>query len=552
MLSSLSIKNYALIEDVQLSLKDNLTILTGETGAGKSILLGALSLLLGKRADLESVRNRNEKCVIEGNFFIDSYSLKPLFKSADLDYHPETIIRREILPSGRSRAFVNDTPVKLKPLQALGQHLVDIHSQHETLFMGNAEYQFQVIDALAGNVDLLKEYQTAFQEYKILKQEMEALKQEQQEAQKTYDYHLFLRNELREVQLEENMQTDLEERFKQLSHVEELKENLSISLQQLEQEDIGILEGMQEVKNRLSALEDFGEAYSSLSNRMKSVLLELEDMAQEMNRLYEDAEGDPEALTLVNEKLQAIYRLQQKHGVNTVAELLTLQAELEEKVAVSEDSDQALAALQQQIDKAEEKTRNLAHKLTQKRKKIAPKFRDSVVKILQKLGMPHGRLKIELTPAKQFTPFGLDKMQWLFSANKGSDFLSLKKGASGGELSRISLAIKSILAQYSNLPTIIFDEIDTGVSGEIAQKMGSIMAEMGQQMQVISITHLPQIAAKGKQHYKVFKKTQNKTTRTFIKSLTPQERIAELAEMLGGKERPDSAMAHAKTLLATA
>lgn len=549
MLNSLSIKNFALIEDITLSLDDDLTIITGETGAGKSILLGALSLLLGKRADLSSSKNPEKKCIIEGEFSVAAYNLKPVFDANDLDYEPQTIIRREILPSGKSRAFVNDTPVKLQQLAVLGRELVDIHSQHETLFVGDSSYQYHVIDALADNVKLLSDFEKAHKIYKDLQQELADLQARQQEAQKTYDYHLFLLNELREAELENGMQEDLEERFQQLSNVEELKENLSASLEQLQREDLGTIDNLQEIKNRLSALENYGQVYQDLSQRLKSVLLEVEDMAVEMERLSENSEDDPEALEVVNEKLQKLYTLQKKHHLSTVGDLLDLQTEFEEKIATSDHAAEVTAKLENQIKTAETNARKLADSLNERRKKVILKFTKSVEALLKKLGMPDAQLKIDLQKSKEFNLHGGDEMSWQFSANKGGRFQEMKKSASGGELSRITLAIKSILANFSSLPTIIFDEIDTGVSGEIAQKMGDIMGKMGQKMQVVSITHLPQIAAKGQQHFKVYKETRNNTTQTIILKLNNDQRIAELAEMLGGKEKSDSAIAHAKALL---
>lgn len=512
-------------------------------------MLGALALLLGNRADLNSLKNPKHKCVIEGVFSLDAYQLKSLFQAQDIDYESETIIRREIWPSGKSRAFVNDSPVKLKQLAPLGKQLVDIHSQHETLFVGNSDYQYQVIDALADNAALGEQFKSAWTQLTTLQRELEQLKQRQQEAQKTYDYHCFLLDELQEANLEIGMQTALETRFEQLSNVEELKESLSAGLQQVQQEDFGTIEGLQTVKNQLVKLENYGQAYQQLSERMKSVLIEVEDMAVEMERLYDDIENDPEALAGVNEKLQVLYSLQKKHNRSTVKDLLTLQAELEEKVGTSERAEAETAALERRIEQAEKTANALAEQLCKRRKNVLKNFENAVEQVLLKLGMADARLKITLDKSSTFNAHGKDEMSWQFSANKGGRFQEMRKSASGGELSRITLAIKSILAQYSHLPTIIFDEIDTGVSGEIAQKMGDIMSEMGQNMQVISITHLPQIAAKGKQHFKVYKTSKNNDTQTIILKLSTAQRIDELAEMLGGKEKSASAIAHAKSLL---
>lgn len=549
MLNSLSIKNFALIEDIELSLEDKLTIITGETGAGKSILLGALSLLLGKRANLKSIKNPQKKCIIEGVFSIGAYNLESLFKKLDLDYEGNSIIRREILPSGKSRAFVNDTPVKLKQMSALGKHLVDIHSQHETLFIGDIAYQYSVLDTLADNKELLKQYGKALNAYKQLKKELDALKAQQKEAKQSYDYHIFLLNELREAQLKPGLQKELEERYQQLSNVEELKENIAALIQNFQQEEFGLTDSLQKAKNLLIRLESFGENYKELNNRLDSVLLEVEDISAEIESLSEDIDDDPETLETVNEQLQNIYNLQNKHSFSSVEKLLDLQDELEEKVAVSEHAGEDQEKLEKTIEQARLKTKKLADRLMKKRKEVVPDFIISVVQLLGKLGMPDAQLNITIAQSNQFNAHGCDDMQWLFSANKGGRLQEVKKSASGGELSRIALVIKSILAQYSSLPTLIFDEIDTGVSGEVAQKIGSIMSAMSKNLQVLSITHLPQIAAKGAHHFKVFKETKNKNTHTTILKLNEDQRINEIAEMLSGKEKSESAITHAKVLL---
>lgn len=549
MLTSLSIKNFALIEDVQLSLQDRLTIITGETGAGKSILLGALSLLLGKRADLSSVRDASKKCVVEGNFNVEAYHLAPFFLENELDYDSQTIVRREILPSGKSRAFINDTPVKLAVMEALGNRLIDIHSQHETLSVGDIDYQFNVIDALAGNAAILEDYRASFQALNSLKKALVQMKADQQESAAVYDYNLFLLKELRDANLKMGMQEELEEQYQQLNNVETLKENLGGALDRLQQEEMGSLASLQEVKNRLALIENFSGEYASLSERVKSTFLELEDIMVELEHALSKVEDDPEALELVNGQLQTLYNLQKKHQGATVEELLGIQESLAEKVSVTENADEALSLLEAKIEKATSKLAKIAHQLHKNRKEVIPELVSSVERILGNLGMPDARLQIKLESIDTFSFLGNDEMSWKLSANKGSSFNDLKKVASGGELSRITLAIKSILASYSKLPTIIFDEIDTGVSGDIAQKMGEILREMGENMQVISITHLPQIAAKGNHHFKVFKEVKDNNTTTNIIELERDQRIMELAEMLGGKENQASAMVHAKALL---
>lgn len=549
MLRSLCIKNFALIEDIELHLKEGFSVITGETGAGKSILLGALSLLLGKRAELNSLKNDEEKCVIEGIFDLEGYDVAGFFQKNDLDYEAQTIIRREILPSGRSRAFINDTPVTLNQLTGLGSYLVDIHSQHETLFVGDTAYQYSVIDALAGNGALLTRYHQMLKEHKQLNRDLEALTRQQQEARNTHDYHVFLLQELNEAALQPGIQEELEEKQQELSNVEELKESLSFSLQKLQMEELGINDSLQEISMRLRKLENYGKNYQEISERINSIRLESTDLTQEIDRLAENIEDDPANLERINEKLQLLYNLQKKHNVPTVEELLAVQSELEQKVAFSISAAENTAELKAKINAVEAALHKTSEQLTHNRKKTAPRFTQTVQTILAKLGMPDAQLSIELSDTRKFNPYGTDEMTWLFSANKGSRLQNLKKSASGGELSRIALVVKSILATYSQLPTLIFDEIDTGISGEVAQKMGDIMKEMGDHLQVISITHLPQIAAKGTAHYKVYKETYEGQTRTIIAELTEDERIEELAEMLGGKSLSDSALAHAKSLL---
>ena len=548
-MTSLSIKNYALIEDIQINLQQGFTIITGETGAGKSIMLGALSLLLGKRADYSAIRDAEKKCVIEGAFDISAYDLKSFFAAEDLDYEPQTIIRREILPSGKSRAFVNDTPANLSSLQALGEHLIDIHSQHETLSLGENEYQFMVIDVLADNGTALKEYKQVHQELRLLQNTLEKVREEQALATREYDYNLFLLNELRQAKLEAGMQEELEERLEELSHVEQLTEQLGTAINLIQQEEIGAGNSLKEAKNALQKIAVIASGYQQLFERLQSVFIELDDIAVELENALEKVEANPQELEQVNDKLQVIYNLQKKHLVSTVSELKNIEAELEKKVAVTENAEEEIAAIQSLIDSKKKELENSASGIHETRKAVIPKFIQEIEAILADLGMPNARLKIELEKQKDFFVNGQDSLSWLLSANKGGNFNELKKAASGGELSRIMLAVKSILATYSKLPTIIFDEIDTGVSGDIAQKMAVILEKMGRVMQVISITHLPQIAARGNRHFKIFKEDLPQGTVTRIRELDQESRVEELAMMLGGNNISESAVAHAKALL---
>ncbi len=549
MLTSLSIKNYALIEDININLQPGFTIITGETGAGKSIMLGALGLLLGDRADFSSIRNSEKKCVIEGTFGISNYKLEKFFKKEDLDYEANSIVRREILPSGKSRAFINDTPVKISALQKLGTYLIDIHSQHETLSLGNSEYQFNVIDTIAKNESVIIEYRKELKDYKLLLNRFDELKEEQAQAAKEYDYNLFLLGELEEANLQKGMQEELEERYEELNNVEELTENLSSALTYLQQDEIGSLESLKSVRSNLSRIAQFSSNYEGFYERIQSVIIELDDLEAEMNTALERIEANPEELELVNQKLQQIYNLQKKHNTGNIEELLQIINALREKVSVTENAEEALTEVQKAIKNQETRLIEIASKLHQNRQKIIPAFIQQTEQILRDLGMPNARLNIELEQGDDFLTNGRDRLDWYLAANKGGSFKEMKKAASGGELSRIMLAVKSILAAQSKLPTIIFDEIDTGVSGEIAQKMGEILQKMGNNMQVIAITHLPQIAGKGATHFKIFKEDNEIATQTKIVRLEENDRIEELALMLGGNTRSESARAHAKALL---
>ncbi|CAM4112945.1 DNA repair protein RecN [Gillisia limnaea] len=549
MLTALSIKNYALIEDIKIDLRQGFTIITGETGAGKSIMLGAMGLLLGKRADYSAIRSSKNKCVIEGNFDISNYSLKDFFESEDLDYEPQSIIRREILSSGKSRAFINDTPVTLPVLVKLGDLLIDIHGQHQTLSLGENQYQFEVLDTLSGNADLLREYQLQLRSYKKLQQKLVELKETQAQAIKEHDYNLFLLKELEDARLKPGMLEDLEERFEELNNVEILTEYLGNAVAQIEQEEIGTLAGLKEVRSNLNKISGFSTTYATLQERVQSVIIELDDISQELGNALERVEANPKELEEVNARLQVIYNLQKKHSAEGIDALLEIMAQLQEKVEFTENAEAELEKVIKQIETNKTLLKEISAKIHKSREKAIPGFIKEVETIIYELGMPNARLKIDLKFQQDFFSNGQDQLSWYLSANKGGDFSEIKKVASGGELSRIMLAVKSILASRSNLPTIIFDEIDTGVSGDIAQKMGDILQNMGNSMQVIAITHLPQIAGKGSKHFKIFKEDIGETTVTKIRVLETGERIEELALMLGGNIKSESAMAHAKSLL---
>ncbi|MEZ4856535.1 MAG: DNA repair protein RecN [Gelidibacter sp.] len=549
MLTSLTIKNYALIDDLQVNFINGLTIITGETGAGKSILLGGLSLILGKRADLSSVKNPSEKCVIEATFDIANYNLKALFKTEDLDYEPLTIIRREILPSGKSRAFVNDTPVNLDSLQVLGERLLDIHSQHQTLQLTNDDFQFQVIDALANNLTLLQTYSEDLNLYKTLQQQLKQLQNSKAEAIKEHDYNTFLLKELEDAKLVDGELELLEEEYETLNNSEDIKEKLAQSHQLLSNDEIGVMTNLTEIKNQFSKLANYTQAYKSIFERIHSSLIELDDIFIEIENLQDQLEVDPNRLETVNAKLQVIHNLMQKHSVSEISELIQIRENLVKKVSDTEQLDAIISEKEKNIATVKSQLETKAKTIHTNRKKIIPQLTQQLEAILTTLGMPNAKFKVELNFGTTFFSNGKDALSLLFSANKGGQFNELKKAASGGELSRIMLAIKSVLSKYMQLPTIVFDEIDTGVSGEISNKMATIMQQMSKSMQVFTITHLPQIAAKGDTHFKVYKQDVDEVTQTQLKKLNSEERIVEIAQMLGGLDVSTSAIAHAKQLL---
>ena len=549
MLRVLGIKNFALIEDISLEFTDHFSIITGETGAGKSIILGALSLLLGKRADLNSIKDSEKKCIIEGHFSIGSFNLSSLFEALDLDYEEHTIIRREILPSGKSRAFVNDTPVKLSNLSELGVHLIDIHSQHETLSIGNIDYQYSVLDTVAQNSKVKHDYKVNFKLLSEYKRHFEELKFNQVKADETYDYNVFLLSELKEAKLKTGLQEELESEQRKLSHIEELEEKLGQSFQHLDEESMGVISQLREVNLQMRKAAQLDTNLEELYRRVESILIEAEDISSETQSQLESLELDPKVLDQINTQLQHIYNLQKKHHVSNVEGLIETQNELEEQVSVKENAEQALREGQAKIDDQTEKLKAVAKSLFKSRQDTIKVISSKVESMLSELGIPDAKFEVRGSYTSVFTPKGADEFEWVFSANKGSALQDLKKVASGGELSRITLAIKSLLAEFENLPTIVFDEIDTGVSGDIATKMGSIMKKMSSSLQVVSITHLPQIAGMGEQHFKVYKTTENEKTRSNIKILKGQERVVELAEMLGGDKTSVSALAHAQSLL---
>ncbi|CAM4002234.1 DNA repair protein RecN [Flavobacterium branchiophilum] len=549
MLISLSIQNFALIEKLNIDFSDKFSIITGETGAGKSILLGALGLIQGKRADLTSLKNKEEKCIVEATFNVAKYNLLNFFDQYDIDYQDLTLIRREILPSGKSRAFINDTPVTIQVLQEISVFLIDIHSQHQTSELSEESYQFMILDAIAQNQTGLAAYQSKLKEYKKAQNLLSQLLDEQKNSLKEHDYNTFLLEELLSAKLVDGEQELLEESFEQLNNVEIIKENLEKIGTIANEEQIGAKQNLREIKVSLQKIAPFASKYNQFLERIDSILIEMNDVLDEIDQASDMLQNDPEELIKVNQKLQNIYNLQKKHQVLTVSQLIDIQNSLNQKILSVSDLDIRIQKGSDFIAKCSDELSHLAQEISQKRQIAIPILVQKAKEILVQLGMPNSDFKIELLPKDKFLPNGNEELLFLFAANKGTDFGMLKKVASGGELSRIMLAVKAILAQYSKLPTIIFDEIDTGVSGEIANKMGEIMKTMSQSMQVFAITHLPQIAAKGLQHYKVFKSNIGENTISELQLLSKDDRIIEIAEMLSGKNPSESALTHAKALL---
>lgn len=549
MLSSLSIQNYALIQDLKVDFGRGLIAITGETGAGKSILLGGLSLVLGKRADLSALRDSSRKCIIEAEFDIAAYALRPFFEAHELEYHPTTWIRREIHPGGRSRAFINDTPVTLDILSDMSAKLIDVHSQHATLEFTQQEVQMKVIDAVAENSSILSEYRQKLEVFKEDTRALETLLVRQSEAVKELDYNQFLLNELSETDLHQGVKSELENQQETLSNVESILSDLGRGYQALYGEEWGVLQQLAQLDQITGNLAGYGPEFRTLHERIKSVRIEMDDLAGDFENLQAGLEVDPEQLALVTSKLDQLYSLLKKHNAQDEVELQQIRDELSTKVQDTGALTEKIDSLRESISKNEKELVGLAENIRKGRLRVIPQFETKLETQLAELGMPNASFEIRLNPVAEFRANGQDELEFRFSANKGTAPGDLKKVASGGELSRIMLSIKSILAEYEPLPTLVFDEIDTGVSGEISNAMGNIMKRMSRHMQIFAITHLPQVASKGTHHFKVYKEDVHEVTRTQIKLLTEEERIVELAEMLGGKSLTDSALAHARQLL---
>lgn len=549
MLKSISIKNYVLIDELNISFSSGFSVITGETGAGKTILVDGISLLLGKRADLSVNRDKTKKCVIEGIFDIGAYNLKTIFDVNELDYDSETILRREISPSGKSRAFINDSPVNLHQLSKIGSRIIDIHTQHENINILDLDFQFEIIDAFSNNNEIVDEFRSIFNQYQELQRKIEKLKLDKDNLNQSIDYNKFILNELDSANLFEENLEDLEKNQVFLSNFEVISEELSFINNLLIDENIGIQTNIQKLLNSLSKISGKTENLNNLYERVLNLSTELDDINHELNEQFESLENNPEKLSLLIQKIDTVNTLLRKHSVNSIKDLKLVRDEFASKVDSTESIDEKIEEFEIKLNDLKDQLSKISKSITKKRMDAIPKFTTDIELILKDLGMENAKFKIELNPSNNFNSFGMDDINFMFQANKGYEFKDLKSSASGGEMSRIMLAVKSIIAKYRKIPSIIFDEIDTGVSGAISQKMGHIMRSLSKYVQTFSITHIPQIAAMGSAHYKIYKFDEDNITKTTIIKLTEEERIVEIAKMLEGSSISESAINHAKRLM---
>ena len=549
MLKSLHIRNYALIDRLEINFSQNLTIITGETGAGKSILLGALGLVMGERADSKVFYNDAEKCIVEAFFDVGAYDLTSFFEQHELDYDQEVVIRRELSPTGKSRAFINDTPVNNQVLQRLTESLIDLHQQFDVLDIHDVNFQLRMIDALADNFGLLKEYQQAYKSYSGDKKRLENLISQSEKGTKELEFLQFQLEELQQANLENGEQDELEQELSRLSNAEEIKRSYGTAFNYLLQSEQNIAGQLQEISRSLNQTSAVSPELASLSSRMDSLVLDLQDIAKEFERISETTEHDPERIAQFQDRLDTIYKLQKKHGVSSLEDILTIQAELEKQSEGFANMDSEISRLQESIDKQERALKEKASSLSQRRKKIPDVFEAQVHKMLEQLSMPHAKLKVDIKELPGLSPTGMDDVQFLFASNVGSKYLPIRDVASGGELSRLTLCTKSLVADAIPLPTLIFDEIDYGVSGDVSLKMGNILKELSKRHQVVSITHTPQIAARADAHYFVYKKITENRSITNIRLLEPEDRIRSIAVMLSGNPPSDAALATARELV---
>ena len=549
MLKELRIKNFALIDELEVSFSKGMSCITGETGAGKSILLGGLSLVLGKRADVNLLKDLNKKCFVEAVFRIKKYDLKKFFLDNNLDYFEETILRREIIPNGKSRAFINDTPVKISLLDNLSSNLIDIHSQDETQLINQESYQFLIVDSFAQNNSVLSNYNSYLREYNLINIELESLNKKRSELNESYEFKKFIYDELVNANLSESFEDDVKDKFHELSNIEDVEKNLRKSLSLLENDPIGLINQVIEFRNLIKDLNEKSNKYLSIKERVDVVYYELTDLLEEFNRKIENLETNPEELTILENKIDNINSLLNKHKLKNVLELINLREDLKKEIQKNENIDESILSVKTRKIDIEKKLNTLSKEISKRRQKVIPQIESDLKKLTHRMGMKGANFKIKLISSKTFLNNGKDSIKFYFKSNKGSDYRLLKKIASGGEMSRIMLSIKNIISRYKKLPTIIFDEIDSGVSGKISDSIAEIMFELSVSTQVFTITHLPQVASKGNKHFKVYKLSDKLKTNTYIKQLNKEERIEEIALMLSGNKLTNTAKAHAKELL---
>ncbi len=550
MLQSLHIQNYALIEELDIRFDSGFSVITGETGSGKSIILGAIGLLLGQRADVKAIRQGAAKCVIEAHFDLSAYQMQAFFEENDIEYEEECILRREILASGKSRAFINDTPASLTQMKELGEQLIDVHSQHQNLLLNKEDFQLGVLDILAHNDEVLTQYRSLYHQWKQADRDLTALREQAEQSRSDEEYIRYQCEQLEAVRLTEGEQEELEQESEMLTHAEEIKAGLYHAEQLLDSDEGGVLVALKESLNSLQSLQRVYPASIELAERIHTTYIELKEVLREISANGEDIEFNPERLEQVNERLNVIYSLQQKHRVQSVEELIALMEEFQQKLSAISSFDEQIAALTAQRDAYWQQLCEQAALLTRTRTTVAPDVEKQMAEKLVLLGMPNARFRVEIEKKKLPGLQGEDTVSFLFSANKNGMLQPVSTVASGGEIARVMLTIKAMIAGAVKLPTIVFDEIDTGVSGEIADRMADIMQEMGEQnRQVLSITHLPQIAARGRKHYKVYKEDNEVETNSHIILLTDEERVEELAHMLSGATLTEAALNNARALL---
>ena len=549
MLKNLSIKNYLLIDDLSVSFNNGFTVITGETGAGKSILVGGISLILGKRADLSVNRDKSKKCIIEGVFDIGSFDLKSMFDENELDYETETILRREISSSGKSRAFINDSPVNLSQLSHIGSKIIDIHSQYQNIEVLNSEFQFELLDLISNNEDNILKYKYLYEDFRVKSKELNELIDKKQNLIQTIDYNKFILDEIDNANILDEDLDELENMQNSLSNFEETSSELNKSSQIISDDEVGLITSLLKLKNSIDKVSNNSQKFDLISQRISSIKIDLEDISFEIDNFLDSLEQNPEKLNKIINKIDIINNLFRKHSLNSIKELSVFRDNLALKVNTTKNIDNEIQLLQTVCEDLNLKLNNIAIQIHEKRKSVINDLKCEIENVLNELGMVNSKFKISLFKTENFYSNGMDTIDFEFLANKGYEFKKIKDAASGGEMSRIMLSIKSIMAKYKKLPSIIFDEIDTGVSGEISKKMGTIMKELGSRIQTFSITHLPQIAAMGESHFLIYKNDIDGYTKTMISRLNDSERIVEIAKMLEGNNASESAYTHAKQLL---